>query len=142
MAGPNAANVPSDAYLLLDRRTKNGTQAWMTVMRVHFFQTRSGNESVREWLRELPAEQRRAIGEDLMVVQYRWPLGMPLVRKMGPKLWELRSSIPDGIARLFFTVWDEHIVALHGFVKKGQKTPDYELETAQRRLAEFLRNIP
>ena len=61
----------------------------MTVMRVHFFLTEAGNEPARDWLRSLPSEQRQAIGEDLMVVQYRWPLGMPLVRKMGPELWEL-----------------------------------------------------
>jgi phage-related protein len=67
---------------------------------------------------------------------------MPLVRKMEPKLWELRSSIPDGIARVFFTVWKDDIVALHGFIKKSQKTPDNELEVAQRRLADFLRNTP
>jgi phage-related protein len=114
----------------------------MAEMRVHFFRTQAGNEPARDWLRGLPADQRHAIGEDLMVVQYRWPLGMPLVRKMEPRLWELRSPVPDGIARLFFTVWETQIVVLHGFVKKGQKTPEHELETAQRRLAEFTRNTP
>ena len=38
------------------------------------------------------------------MVDLRWPLGMPLVRTMNTHLWELRSTIPDGIARLFFTV--------------------------------------
>lgn len=89
---------------------------------------------------EMPAEERRIIGEDLKVVQYRWPLGMPLVRKMGPDLWELRSSIPDGIARVFFSIWNDCIVALNGFVKKSQKTPDNELDMANRRLANFKRN--
>ncbi len=118
----------------------------MTETRVLFFKTPAGNEPVREWLRELPLEQRKAIGEDLKVVQFRWPLGMPLVRKLAPDLWELRSAIPSGIARLFFTIWQDvasgssAIIALHGFVKKSQKTPDNELATAKRRLAEFIRN--
>jgi phage-related protein len=93
------------------------------------------------WLRDLPADERRIIGEDLRVVQFRWPLGMPLVRKLAPGLWELRSTIPDGIARLF-TIWTDRIVALHAFVKKSQKTPANELETALRRLADFKRNAP
>ena len=53
---------------------------------------------------------------------------------------ELRSSMPDGIARVFFSIWNDRIVALHGFVKKSQKTPDNELDTANRRLANFKRN--
>jgi phage-related protein len=61
---------------------------------------------------------------------------------MGKGLWELRSTIPDGIARLFFTMWEENIVVLHGFIKNSGKTPDNELETAQRRLTQFIRNIP
>ena len=76
------------------------------------------------------------------MVQNRWPLGMPLVRKMDNGLWELRSTIPDGIARLFFSVWDERVIVLHGIVKKSGKTPDNELEPAQRRLTDFTRNIP
>ncbi len=109
---------------------------------VAFFRSAAGNEPVRDWLRSLPAEARQAIGEDLMVVQFRWPLGMPLVRKMGPELWELRSTISAGIARVFFTVWQDRIVTLHGFVKKSQATPANELATAQRRLDTFRRNEP
>lgn len=71
---------------------------------------------------------------------------MPLVRTMNTHLWELRSTIPDGIARLFFTVWVGQSVVLHGFVKKSGRTPDHELETAQRRLSLslslFIRNTP
>lgn len=109
---------------------------------VIFDRSQTGNEPVREWLRSLSASPRHAIGEDLMVVQYRWPLGMPLVRKMGPDLWELRSSMPDGIARVFFTVWQYNIIVLHGFVKKSQATPANELATAKRHLDTFRRNTP
>jgi phage-related protein len=114
----------------------------MTALAVVFYSTPAGNAPAWEWLRGLPAAHRHAIGEDLRAVQWRWPLGMPLVRKMGKDLWELRSTIPDGIARLFFTVWEVKIIVLHGFIKKSDKTPDHELETAQRRLKDFTRNIP
>ena len=47
-----------------------------------FYRTSMGAEPVREWLRELAIEDRNAIGQDLMRVQYRWPVGMPLCRPL------------------------------------------------------------
>jgi phage-related protein len=113
----------------------------MPAMSVVFFQSSSGAEPVRDWLREMAADHRRAIGEDLKVVQYRWPLGMPLVRKMKPHLWELRSTTPSGIACVFFTVWEDRVVCLHGFIKKSARTPKNELATAERRLAKFREHV-
>jgi phage-related protein len=69
---------------------------------VVFFRTAAGNEPVRTWLKALPAEERRIIGEDLKTLQFRWPLGMPLVRSLGDGLWELRSTLPGRIARCLF----------------------------------------
>ncbi len=90
---------------------------------VIFFRTEAGSEPVPEWLRSLPAEERRVIGEDLKTLQFRWPLGMPLVRGLGEGLWELRSNLPTRIARCLFYVPRGRIVLLHGFIKKTQKTP-------------------
>jgi hypothetical protein len=49
---------------------------------VVFFRSGSGREPMREWLKGLDKADRKVIGEDIKLVQYRWPLGMPLVRKM------------------------------------------------------------
>ena len=38
---------------------------------VLFFRTEAGREPVREWLKALPAEERRMIGEDLKTLQFR-----------------------------------------------------------------------
>ncbi|WP_374475071.1 type II toxin-antitoxin system RelE/ParE family toxin [Zoogloea sp.] len=104
------------------------------ILSVVFYRTDAGSEPVRDWLRELTVEDRKAIGTDIKTAQYGWPLGMPLVRKMEPGLWEVRCDIADGIARVLFTVKDGQMVLLHGFVKKTQKTPDNELKTARNRL--------
>jgi hypothetical protein len=56
------------------------------VLSVYFFRTETGNEPVRQWLKELDAGDRKTIGEDVKTVQIGWPLGMPLVRKMGRDL--------------------------------------------------------
>lgn len=59
---------------------------------------------------------------------------MPLCSSLSGGLWEVRSNITDGrIARVIFCVSDGHMVLLHGFVKKTQKTPRPDLELARRR---------
>ena len=103
-------------------------------IQVAFFRLDSGREPVRDWLKGLNRESRKTIGEDIKTLQFQWPIGMPLTRKMDENLWELRSQIVSGIARTFFTVFDRKIVLLHGFVKKSQKTPAKELAIAKRRL--------
>ena len=103
-------------------------------IRVAFFRLDSGGEPVRDWLKNLPKEQRKAIGEDVKTLQFGWPIGMPLVRKMTADLWELRSHISSGIARTFFTVFENQIVLLYGFVKKSWNTPPKEIAIARRRL--------
>ena len=67
------------------------------ILVVSFFLTTSGKEPVRDWLRSLEKEERKIIGEDIKLVQFRWPLGMPLVRKMEANLWEVRSKFTNGI---------------------------------------------
>jgi len=45
-------------------------------LQVSFFRTDSGREPVREWLKDLDAETKKTIGEDIKTVQYGWPLGI------------------------------------------------------------------
>jgi len=110
------------------------------ILKVVFFRTLNGKEPVREWLLGLPQEQRKAIGTDIKIVQYSWPLGMPVVRKMAADLWEVRITIFNGIARVLFTVDGSLMILLHGFIKKSQKTPENELETALQRLNQYRKN--
>jgi len=104
---------------------------------VVFFRLDSGREPVRDWLKGLDRENRKSIGEDIKTVQFRWPVGMPLTRKMADNLWELRSHVSSGIARIFYTVHAKKIVLLHGFLKKAKKTPANELSVAKRRLTKL-----
>ena len=103
------------------------------ILTVRFYRTDSGTEPVREWLKSLPKEYRKTIGEDIKTVQFGWPIGMPVVRKIDAGLWEVRSHVRDGIARTIFTVCGDTMVLLHGFIKKSQKTPADDLETAKNR---------
>ena len=110
----------------------------MRKMPVVFYRTPAGTVVVRNWLRGLEDSDRSAIGQDLMRVQYRWPIGMPLCRPMGEGLWEVRSDLPGNrIARVLFSVRQGRLLILHGFIKKTQKTPAEDLTLARRRQREF-----
>jgi phage-related protein len=103
-----------------------------------FYQSASGREPVREWLKALAIEDRKIIGEDIKDVEFSWPIGMPLCRPLGSGLWEVRSDLTQGrIARVLFCIHDGRMVLLHSFIKKTQKTPDADLELARRRKKEI-----
>lgn len=105
-----------------------------SILSVVFFRTKAGREPVREWLKSLDKSDRKIIGEDLKLVQFRWPLGMPLVRKMDTDLWELRSHVTGGrVARVLFTASKGQMALVHGFIKKSQKTPAEDLRLARQR---------
>ena len=107
---------------------------------VVFYRTQGGTEVVRNWFKDLARDDRDAVGQDLMRVQFRWPIGMPLCRSLGNGLWEVRSDLPSNrIARVLVCIAGERILVLHGFIKKTQKTPDAELALALKRKWEFER---
>lgn len=102
-----------------------------------FFESQTGRMPVRKWLLSLSPEDRKTIGDDIRTAEFGWPVGMPLCRPISGRkgLWEIRSNLSDGrIARVFFCIGDGSMILLHGFVKKSQKTPVRDLESAVSRM--------
>ena len=65
--------------------------------------------------------------------------GMPYVRHLQGKLWEMRAKGKDGIARSMYVVaCGRRIVILRCFVKKTEKTPKNELKIALQRAKEVV----
>jgi phage-related protein len=105
---------------------------------IAFYRIPAGNDVVLDWLRGLDQADRSIIGQDLMRVQFRWPIGMPLCRPLGDGLWEVRSDLTSNrIARVFLCFTQGTLVAPHGFIKKTRTTPDAELKLARKRMREF-----
>lgn len=120
-------------YMVQDEEPKKPAQIALI-----FFRSNKGSEPVREWLLELDQEDRRTVGYDLMKVQIGWPVGMPLCRSIGKGLWEVRSDLSSNrIARVIFFFANSELVALHGFVKKTQKTPQQDIDKALKRKKEY-----
>jgi hypothetical protein len=71
-------------YGLIDRSKK---------LPAFFYETAIGRRPVREWILELPLEDRKLVGRDIQKVEFGWPLGMPYCRSLGDGLWEVRSDL-------------------------------------------------
>jgi phage-related protein len=103
-----------------------------------FYRTPGGTEPVRDWLKSLPSEDRRLIGQDIATVEYGWPVGMPVCRSLGLGLWEVRSDLHrNRTARVLFCISQDRMVLLHGFMKKTRQTPDADVSLARKRMKEI-----
>jgi phage-related protein len=55
-----------------------------------------------------------------------------------PRTREVRTSLPSArIARVIVCFSNGELVALHGFIKKTQKTPPQDIDTALRRKKDY-----
>jgi phage-related protein len=101
-----------------------------------FYASNAGDEPVRRWLKSLSREDCRTIGTDIQIVEFGWPVGLPVCRPLGNGLWEVRSDISDKrIARVIFGFHGGEIILLHGFIKKTQKTPRHDIDLAAGRFS-------
>jgi phage-related protein len=102
-----------------------------------FYISPAGRNPVREWMLELAKTDRHAIGKDIQKIEFEWPLGRPHCAALGHGLWEVRSGLAGNrIARVIFCMGDGHMILLHGFIKKSQKTPQQDIRLALKRKQE------
>jgi phage-related protein len=97
------------------------------------------NDTVRAEIRTLPADiQARFVRFGDFVSQVGLEnLREPHVKHLTGKLWEVRLTGRDGIARaLYVTAVGKRIVVVRVFVKKTQKTPPAEIQLALQRAKE------
>ena len=87
-----------------------------------FYVNPGGRKPVREWILELPEADRHIVGKDIQIVEFGWPLARPHCAPLGAGLWEVRSNLSSNrIARVIFCMGDDHMILLHGFIKKSSE---------------------
>ena len=65
-------------------------------------------------------------------------IGMPYIRHVRGKLWEVRATGRNVIARsLYVTVRGKRVVILRSFIKKTEETPPEEIQISLKRLKEY-----
>lgn len=99
------------------------------------------NETVDAEIAALPADMRARF---LRIAELIQAVGLdhvnePHVKHLQGKLWEMRMSGRDGIARaLYVVVTGRRVVVVRAFVKKTQKAPRREIDLALARAKEIL----
>lgn len=98
-------------------------------------------DEAKEVLRGLPTDIRASFSRISNLIEAHGLERMrePYVKHLEGPLWEMRMKGRDGIARAaYVTATGQRVVVVHVFVKKTQKTPRREIETALRRAKEVI----
>lgn len=111
------------------------------IWNIILYEKEDGTIPVREFLDKLPVKHHAKALRDIDVLEkYGTALTEPHVKHIKGKLWELGIKSASDISRIFyFIAVSKNIVLLHGFVKKAQKTPNREIETANNYLEDYQR---
>jgi phage-related protein len=103
---------------------------------IEYYTDASGASPVLEYIESLSdSEQVKVAYAILLLREFGTLLRMPHARPIEKGLWELRADVE----RIFyFAHTGRRFILLHAYRKKSQKTPDREIDTAQRRRADFV----
>ena len=109
-----------------------------------FYEKENGTAPVQEFLDALPTKHLAKALRDIDVLEEFGPaLREPHAKHISGKLWELRVKSASDISRIFYFVHiGKDIILLHGFVKKSDKTPKREIETASKYFDDYIRRHP
>jgi len=97
------------------------------------------NKDVDDELESLPLDMRgRFVRVSHLIEEFGpFKVGMPHVRSLGNKLWEIRVTGRDGIGRgIFVVATGKRVVVVHVFIKKTPKTPSKAIKIAMERAKE------
>ena len=108
---------------------------------VEFYTMPNGHKPIEEFLDGLDIKMRNKALDSLMILKEKGnTLREPYSKPMKNGLFELRIKFSKDISRIFyFFITGKKIILTNGFVKKTQKTPYYELETALKYKADYER---
>jgi len=98
------------------------------------------NAAVEAELNSLPTDMRARFVRIANLIETHGleRVGMPYVRHLQDKLWEMRKKGRDGISRaLYVTATGRRAIVVRVFVKKTEKTPVREIQLALERAKEI-----
>lgn len=107
---------------------------------VQYYLTAKGENPVKDFLESLSKQQKSKIFRIFFTIeQYGLLAILPHTKKLtGTPLWEIRVLGKDNVRIIYVSLIQDSIHVLHGFIKKKQKTPQKEIETALMRYKELL----
>lgn len=107
---------------------------------VYFYRGEDGSCSVKDFIYSLDPKMRAKVMGGVALLKQNGPrLREPYSKSLGAGLFELRTKQGSDITRVLYFFFDgKQIVMTNGFVKKTQKTPPAEIETAKKYRSDYL----
>jgi len=107
---------------------------------VEFYRDSKGKEPVAEFLDSLPIKTRAKMVRLIDLLSKKGVLlKEPYTKKVKGKIREIIVNDKEGAVRvLYFSFTGKKFILLHGFIKKTNKTPKGDIETAEKRMSDFL----
>ena len=107
---------------------------------VEFYETEDGTEPVKEFLKTLDDKLMAKMVKTIELLAVNGTdLREPYSKPLRNGIFEVRAKEGTDAARvLYFFVIGKKIILTNGFVKKTQKTPAKELETAEKYRADYM----
>ena len=107
---------------------------------VDYYRDAKGNEPVREFLDSLSLPAKTKM---MRLIEFLTDKGVllkePYTKQIKGKIRELRVKDKQGAVRvLYFTYTGRQFILLHGFIKKTDKTPEREIEIAEKRMIDYI----
>ncbi|MBS0275862.1 MAG: type II toxin-antitoxin system RelE/ParE family toxin [Proteobacteria bacterium] len=99
------------------------------------------NDVAEAEVNALPEDMQMRFGRIARLIAESGLMAMrePYVKHLTGKLWEMRISGRDGIARsIYVTASGQRAIVLRTFLKKTQQTPPREIALAMKRMKEIL----
>ncbi|HCA21118.1 MAG TPA: type II toxin-antitoxin system RelE/ParE family toxin [Lachnospiraceae bacterium] len=106
---------------------------------MRFYHDENGRKPLGEFINSLqPRLKAKVVGDLHLLEEYGNLAREPLSKHLGDGIFELRTIEQSVIVRILY-FFDENriIIATNGFVKKTQKTPNAEIDLAQKRREEY-----
>lgn len=107
---------------------------------MEYYRDSKGNEPVANFIDSLPLGTRAKVFRLIeLLAKYGVLLKEPYTKQVRGKVRELRIKDSKGAIRvLYFTYTGKRFILLHGFIKKGDKTPEREIDMAEKRMRDFI----
>ena len=104
-------------------------------MKVVYFVTESGRRPAEEFVKSMNVHSRKKFFSVIeLFEEFGKGLAFPHAKYIGDEIFELRFESIEGSARVLYFFFDQNKAVLtNGFVKKSNKTPGREKETAVNR---------
>ena len=105
-----------------------------------FYDKPDGTEPAKEFLYSLDVKMRAKMDRTITLIRHGGTtVREPYSKHLDDGIFEVRAKIGSDISRiLFFFYIDKSFILTHGFIKKTQKTPDFEIKRAKKYRQEYL----